>query len=163
MQGWKYQLLFFLCFLHWQQGGPSVPESQLEISRLKSFRLTLDWAEIRGAKLTAFSALLPPLSGLPFSFHLRSQQARITQVSSELPSTPFFSLSHVRFPLLPFLLCFSTYNEYAMLSDPVTLQDKEALFFQAGVFVLEVVLIQVKVFVAWIYQLLRVARITFKK
>lgn len=124
MQGWKYQPLFFLSFLHWQQGGPSVPESQLEISSLKSFRLALDWAEIRGVKLTAFSALLPHLSGLPF----RSQQARITQVSSELPSTPFFSLRHVRFPLLSFLLRFSIYNEYCYVQWPSHLSSTGRLF-----------------------------------
>jgi len=63
------------------------------------FRLTAGCTEIRAAKLTAFSALFPCLSGLPFSFHLRSQQARITQVSSTLPSTPFFSLDLIRSPL----------------------------------------------------------------
>lgn len=76
------------------------------------FRFTAGWAEIRDAKLTTFSVLFPHLSGLAFSFHLRSQQARITWVSSALLSTPFFSLDHIRSPLLSFLLRFSIYNEH---------------------------------------------------
>lgn len=124
------------------------------------FRLTAGWAEIRDAKLIALSALFPHLSGVPFGFCLRSQQARITQASSALPSTPFFSLDH-RSPLLSFLICFSIYNEYHYAQWP-NHPSSTRRFFSSRLVYLFWRLSWFK-FVVWIYQLLRVAQITFKK
>lgn len=125
------------------------------------FWLTAGWAEIRDAKLTVFSALFLHLSGLPFGFCLRSLQARITEASSALPCTPFFCLDHRRSPWLSLLIHFSICNEYFYTRWPNHPSSTRRLFSSRLVYLFwRLSWFQ---FVVWIYQLLRVAQITFKK